>query len=79
MLSTVSYLTMMDKYLLLGFIALIVLVAENAFCGSIFQGTDDQEDKENLMDLVFLVTFSGMYSVTRSIRLIFISSPPLCE
>lgn len=50
---------MMDKYLLLGFVALIVLVFENAFAGSVFGG-EDREEKENLMDMIFLVTFSGI-------------------
>jgi len=60
MLPKVSYLTMMDKYLLLGFVALIVLVFENAFAGSVFRG-EDREEKENLMDMIFLVTFSVMW------------------
>ena len=39
MLPKVSYLTIMDYYLLIGFVALIILIFENAFAG--FAGLDD--------------------------------------
>ena len=58
MLPKVSYLTMMDKYLLLGFVALIALVFQNAFA-TVFEDPDQQD----LFDLVFALIFGGTHSV----------------
>ena len=58
MLPKVSYLTWMDYYILTGFVALILLIGENAFLG--IDSIDN--DTANAVDLGFAIAFSVIWA-----------------
>ncbi len=58
MLPKVSYLTVMDYYMLSGFVMLILMVLENAVCGAI-----ESDDVGNAIDLWCSIVFGGMLNI----------------